>query len=422
MLPLVLPSFGSGTGRGWHSARANHVSVPFTSWVLPLVLPSSGSGTGRGWHSARANHVSVPFASWVLPLVLPSFGSGTGRGWHSARANHVSVPFASWVLRNSAATIPTTTSLKRRAPPRRGRRFGLRSEGALKSPYSLGVVSGVARLFAWKRPTLLRRVDALPCGGSLSGSVALAALRCCQCARPLHTRHKRASAGFLAPLLRSRPVAPAPPLKSGVCPCLHLCRKRQLCKHRQHYFSASPPPRGTQSRSAGNYAPALPSVGVGGSRVVLRSGATRSLWCSLLFCVLAPLPRAFAVTGKRGAFLRFVCLALPRAVVSLCAWATRAVALGAPFLSASPAAVGVPLLGGRRGPSPFPRRLPRFRRASPSGRACAVCAGFGRVVSRPKGRGVFFGWRAPAFRGSRAYALSRSPWSRAAPVACTLPL
>ena len=271
----------------------------------------------------------------------------------------------------------------------RGRRFGLRSEGALKSPYSLGVVSGVARLFAWKRPTLLRRVGAVPCGSSLSGSVALAALRCCQCARPLYTRHERSSAGFLASLLHSRPVAPAPPLKSGVCPCLHLCRKRQSCKHRQHYFSASPPPRGTQSRSAGVYAPALPSVGVGGSRVVLRSGATRSLWCSLLFCVLAPLPRAFAVTGKRVAFLRLVCLALPRAVVSLCAWATRAVALGAPFLSAS-CARGPPPRACGLGGSPPLLALPRFRRASPFGRAPPRRAGLREGGVPPQGAGRFF--------------------------------
>ena len=82
----------------------------------------------------------APFASWVLPLVLPSFGSGAGRGWHAARSNHASAPFASWVLPNLAATIPTTTSLKRRAPSRRGRRFGFRD--VEKSPYPLAVVSG----------------------------------------------------------------------------------------------------------------------------------------------------------------------------------------------------------------------------------------------------------------------------------------
>lgn len=107
------------------------------------------------------------------------------------------------------------------------------------------------------------------------------------------------------------------------------------------------------------------------------------------FLRLGPAAAGFCRCRQKGCFSAFCLLRAAARLVSLCAWATRAFALGAPLWSAS-CARGPPPRACGLGGSPPLLALPRFRRASPSGRAPPRRAGLREGGVPPQGAGRFF--------------------------------
>lgn len=254
-----------------------------------------------------------------------------------------------------------------------------------KKPLSAGGRVGVARHYP------LRHVRALRCrartclgGGSLVGSGVVALLPSRQTPPPQTRSLQRGLFPIVASTLRI-----SPSFEKRCLPVFASLPRAAIMQTPAALFIGFAAPSRQPKPHGGGQCP-RPPYGRGWR---LPRGATLRCYAFPLvlpaFLRLGPAATGFCRYRQKGCFSTFCLLRAAARLVSLCAWATRAVALGAPFLSAS-CARGPPPRACGLGGSPPLLALPHFRRASHSGRAPPRRAGLREGGVPPQGAGRFF--------------------------------